>query len=162
METEKDQHFMVDRDIISRIVSLASIGKGEEVLEIGAGTGNLTEALARAGGKIAAIEIDPSLIPSLKERLRPFKNVKIISGNGLDYLKKSSPEKIVSNIPYAICEPLFRILYHKGFSMAVLTVPKGFLDRPTTSFYTEAFLEIEKAFDVPRKAFLNALFPPSR
>jgi 16S rRNA (adenine1518-N6/adenine1519-N6)-dimethyltransferase len=160
MVLEKDQHFMVDPEAIRRIVSLAGIKKGEAVLEIGPGSGNLTEALSRTQGEITAVEIDRNLSKQLTKRLQSRKNVTIITGNGLDYIKKHTKlNKIVSNLPYAICEPLLQILFFLGFKKVVLTVPRKFFenllieDKSVLSFYCSAFLKVEKAFDVPRKAF---------
>jgi 16S rRNA (adenine1518-N6/adenine1519-N6)-dimethyltransferase len=159
MSLEKDQHFMVDPKIIKRIVSLAGVKKGEPVLEIGPGTGNLTEDLAKTQGKITAIEIDTSLGKELKKRTKPYRNVEVLIGNGLDYIKKRTKiNKIVSNLPYAICEPLFQILFLRDFEKAVLTVPRKFYENllsgeTALSFFCNTFLKVEKCFDVPREAF---------
>ena len=90
------QHFLMDRGATMRIASYADLGPEDNVLEIGPGTGNLTEALASRAGHVYAVEIDPDLAAQLSGR---FSNVQVIKG---DALKVELPHynKIVSNLPY--------------------------------------------------------------
>jgi len=161
MRVSKDQHMMIDKAIIKIMVSAARIRPSDTVLEIGPGTGNLTRELARKAKKVVAIEIDRSFRPELKK----LRNVKAIFGNALQELGREGLvfDKVVANIPYAICEPLLARLMEKDFGLAVLTVPKGFSGIMTarkggrlysrTSLIASTLLEIEVLTDVPRKAF---------
>jgi 16S rRNA (adenine1518-N6/adenine1519-N6)-dimethyltransferase len=162
MEVKHDQHMMVASDVIRRIVELAGIRPGETVLEIGAGSGNLTRALAaKAGkkGKVIAVEIDKKYAAELKK----IRNVKVITGNALKEIDGLEFDRLVANIPYAICEPLIGMLAEKEFKLAILTVPKGFAGIVTakkgskayskTSIMTRVFFDIEVVLDVPREAF---------
>jgi 16S rRNA A1518/A1519 N6-dimethyltransferase RsmA/KsgA/DIM1 with predicted DNA glycosylase/AP lyase activity len=127
-------------------------------LEIGAGTGNLTAVLAKAGAKVTAVELDGGLAKELKKRFARSWGVDVVEGNGLKLLKKANAGKIVANIPYAICEPLIQSLKAVDFELAVLTVPKGFAENITsdgTKLGLECgiFFEIDVLFDVPAAAF---------
>lgn len=120
-----DQHFVIDEDVLLRVLELADIGEDETILEIGAGTGNLTELLAERAKKVYSIEIDPELREELEKALSESPNVKIIWGNALE-IEWPKFDKLVSNIPYSISEPLIQKLIFCNFKVAVLLVPKHF------------------------------------
>ncbi len=154
-----DQHFMVNEEILEKIVKSAEIKKGESVLEIGAGTGNLTRLLLKEKGMVTSIEIDKKLFPLLQTWFSG-KKIRLINGNGLDYIKRNEFDKIVSNIPYAICEPLINELVRKDFERAVLTIPERFLRRLTEKgsllSLSRCFFSIEVVCSTARDDF----FPP--
>jgi 16S rRNA (adenine1518-N6/adenine1519-N6)-dimethyltransferase len=110
------QHFLVDRGAIMRIASYADLGPQDNVLEIGPGPGNLTEALASHAGRVHAVEIDPDLAAQLSGR---FSNVQVIRS---DALKVELPNynKIVSNLPYQISSRITYRLLSRPFEKAVL------------------------------------------
>ncbi len=157
MPVSLDQHMMVDIRILEKIVAASELKKGECVLEVGAGTGNLTRMLSSTKANITAIELDPQLAAVLKERFSGCRNVKIIEGNALKLLKKLEFDKLVSNIPYAICEPLMLLLRNIDFDAAVLTMPKRFLERLKSGsrlgLENSIFFEIRELFRVPGRAF---------
>jgi len=124
---QKDQHFMRDAETIRKIVVLADIGSNEKVIEIGAGRGALTKELAKSARRVIAIELDSTLKPVLEKKLGSIGNVSILIKNALK--ADLSADKIVGNIPYAICEPLLRKLPMYEFKKAVLTVSKSFAYR---------------------------------
>jgi len=64
---KKDQHFLIDKQVLERIIEYGKLTKADTVLEIGAGYGNLTAKLAKKAGKVIAIEVDPELAPSIKK-----------------------------------------------------------------------------------------------
>ena len=72
------QNFLVDRNILEKIVATANITKATGVIEIGPGFGALTEKLAQHADKVVAFEIDERLIPILNETLASYQNVTII------------------------------------------------------------------------------------
>lgn len=163
MAVEHDQHFMTDLRILERIAKAADISEGDRILEIGAGTGNLTRVLANSGAKIIAVELDEELARALKDRFSGRKNVEVVEGNALKLLGTLKFDKIVANIPYAICEPLMRRMMTADFSLAVLTVPQGFAGILAASKGSDAFsrlslmsqalFDIDVLFSVPEKAF---------
>lgn len=111
------QHFVVDQNTIRRIVRLAEVVEGDRILEVGAGIGTLTLALADSAAHVKAIEIDKKLIPALVEALQGRPNVDVVVGDALrlDYPKLTAglPHRLVSNLPYNIATPLVAtILQH--------------------------------------------------
>jgi 16S rRNA (adenine1518-N6/adenine1519-N6)-dimethyltransferase len=140
-----DQHFLIDKRILKRILELAELNKKETVLEIGAGKGNLTKLLAKKAKKVCAIEKDESLFNELKKL---NKNIKPILG---DALKIEFPrfDKIISNIPYSISEPLIQKLLYHNFKLGVLLVSEKFSriltgkKRTKLSLISETFFEVE-------------------
>ena len=76
------QHFLINPRILDKIVAAAEISNNDTVLEIGPGTGNLTEKLSIKAGKVIAIEKDRRLIESLKEKFKN-KNVEIVESDVL-------------------------------------------------------------------------------
>jgi 16S rRNA (adenine1518-N6/adenine1519-N6)-dimethyltransferase len=158
----RDQHFMTDAKILERIVSAAGIS-GRTVLEIGAGRGSLTRELAKKAGKVIAIEIDRKFERDLEENLRGFENVELIFGNALEIIKKRKFDKMVSNIPYAICESLLQELVFLEFESAVLTLPGPFVQRikakpgdknfSRLSILAGEFFGIKTLFEIPKEAF---------
>jgi 16S rRNA (adenine1518-N6/adenine1519-N6)-dimethyltransferase len=108
--TSLGQHFLVDPNTIRKITRLAAVSPGELILEVGAGVGALTLALAEAGAEVIAIEQDRGLEPALNETLARVPGVSLVWGDalGLDFarLLGDRPARVVSNLPYQIATPL--------------------------------------------------------
>ncbi|VVB63907.1 putative ribosomal RNA small subunit methyltransferase A [uncultured archaeon] len=132
------QNFLVDRDVLLRIADYAELNPVDNVLEIGAGTGNLTEVLSRRAGRVYAVEVDSGLTAGLKGRFANVKNVKVIDG---DALKVELPDysKIVSNLPYQISSKITYRLLSKPFDLAVLMYQKEFAKRLIAAPGTTAY-----------------------
>ena len=75
------QNFLIDETYLAKITEAAHINKNIDVLEIGAGIGNLTRYLAAAARHVTAVELDQQLIPILKKVTRDFANVRIVRGD---------------------------------------------------------------------------------
>ena len=121
---KKDQHFLIDQQVLGRIIEYAQLNSSDTVLEIGAGYGNLTEKLAQKAGKVIAIEVDTELASSLDR----FENVEVIIGDALklDFLRFN---KVISNLPYSISSPVtFKLLEYK-FDMGILMYQHEFAKR---------------------------------
>ena len=73
------QNFLIDENVLSKIVECSAIDKNSGVIEIGPGFGTLTQRLCMAAGKVVAIEIDKTAIPILEDNLSDFDNLKIIN-----------------------------------------------------------------------------------
>ena len=106
------QNFITDYNLLRAIVSDAGVTRDDTALEIGAGAGTLTRALAESAGRVVAFEIDPSLSPVLDESLAGLNNVEVIMDDvtkwtdaELDELT-GSDYKVAANLPYYITTPL--------------------------------------------------------
>lgn len=113
--TARGQHFLVDPNTIRKIVRVAAVSPGELILEVGAGVGALSVALAAAGAEVVAIEQDRGLEPALTETLSRVEGVSVVWDDALtaDYerLIGGRRARMVSNLPYQIATPLvLRIL----------------------------------------------------
>ena len=101
------QNFLVDENIIKKIIDEAALNADDTVIEVGAGAGFVTEKLAEIAKKVIAIELDENAIEVLQEL--PYENIEIIHQ---DILKTDisglveSPVKIIANIPYYITSPI--------------------------------------------------------
>ncbi|MFY9417146.1 MAG: rRNA adenine dimethyltransferase family protein, partial [bacterium] len=114
------QNFLVDENILKKIIAAAELGPEDTVLEIGPGIGVLTGPLAEVARQVIAVEIDKGLIPVLEENLAAYPNVQIIWGDILKVEQgellaaATTPFKVVANLPYYITSPVI---------MALLTGP---------------------------------------
>jgi len=106
------QNFLIDRSVLRRIIEAAEINAGDQVLELGAGTGVLTRELARHARRVVAVELERNMLSLLAETTRNFANVELIERNLLyvDPVEIFGAEayKLVANLPYYITAPTFR------------------------------------------------------
>ena len=101
------QNFVVDANTVHKIARLADVGSGDFVLEIGAGLGSLTLALAETGANVVAVEIDNGLVEVLRANTKHLTNVEVIHADAmqLDWqplLTKSKHWHVVANLPYNV------------------------------------------------------------
>ena len=100
------QNFLSDPNIAAKIVSLARIDKGTDVVEIGAGTGTLTRPLARVARTVVAYEVDPHLEPILAETTGGIPNIEIRIADAsrvrLEDELTGAPWTLVANLPYNV------------------------------------------------------------
>lgn len=137
------QNFLVNDAIIKKICNLANINKGDNVIEIGPGLGTLTIALLKYGARVLAIEKDTNMYQILKENVGIYCpdnacNLQIEQADALKIDKeiikdfaKTSPIKMVSNLPYNVAAPLI-ITYFQNYecmNQACVMVQKEIADR---------------------------------
>jgi 16S rRNA (adenine1518-N6/adenine1519-N6)-dimethyltransferase len=122
------QHHVIDPSLLERIVGYADISKKNEVLEIGAGIGNLTRLLAERARKVIAVERDGRFVKILRERLRGYPNTKIVHGDALQ-VKLPKFDKVVANLPYGISSDVTFMLLDHDFELAVLMYQWEFAER---------------------------------
>lgn len=148
----KDQHFCIDESILQTLSKTAQLKKDDIILEIGPGPGMLTREIAKHVKKLIAIELDTTLKPLLQDLP---KNVDLHFGNALTILPLHKEfNKLISNLPYQICEPLLQYLTTaKHLELSVLTVPKTFAVKAQQHPIFSSFFKIEVIKDVPKEAF---------
>ncbi len=124
------QNFLIDENILKKIISGAELTSEDIVVEVGPGVGTLTTALAQHAAKVVAVEIDQSLKPILEETLEGSDNVKVIYGDilklNLDELisndLSSQPFKVVANLPYYITTPIIMNFLENQYPYISITV----------------------------------------
>ncbi|MCC6615042.1 MAG: ribosomal RNA small subunit methyltransferase A [Anaerolineae bacterium] len=108
------QNFLHDPNVLEKIVASADLTPGTTVLEIGAGTGALTDVLARHAGRVLALEVDERLEPILRDRLGIYDNVQLEFADVLQTdvatLMGDQPYVVVANVPYYITSAILRHL----------------------------------------------------
>ena len=108
---ELGQNFVVDPNTVRRIAHLAAVGPGDRVVEVGAGLGSLTLALAETGAAVTAVEIDTGLAAALRDVVRGVAGVTVVEGDAmaLDWpqlLGDATGWVLVANLPYNVATPL--------------------------------------------------------
>jgi len=128
-EKTGDEHLMIDDSMLEKICGYANLSKKDSVIEVGAGTGNLTEKLSAKAGMVYAIEKEDQMFEELSRRLAGG-NVELIHA---DATKIPFPKysKIVSNLPYSISRKITKKFLLHGFDSAVLVYQKEFADKLT-------------------------------
>ena len=124
------QNFLIDGNIVRKIVSEANITSNDYVLEIGPGMGTLTEELALRAKKVVAVELDNTLLPVLDETLKKYNNVEIVHGDILKIdiekliQKKlgNGPVKVVANLPYYVTTPIIGKLIEDDLNLESIIV----------------------------------------
>jgi 16S rRNA (adenine1518-N6/adenine1519-N6)-dimethyltransferase len=161
------QHFLVSPRILAGIMRLAELDPDDVVLEIGAGTGILTEALANKVGRVLALELDRDLIAPLRQRFAERPQVEIIHADALsfDLDQLPAPLKIVANLPYGTAVAILtRLLVQRSrWRCAVVMLQREVAERlyarPGTKAYGSLTLlahwyaTVDKGFHVPPSAF---------
>jgi 16S rRNA (adenine1518-N6/adenine1519-N6)-dimethyltransferase len=170
------QHFLVDRNILNKVIRTAQVGKGDVVLEVGPGLGEMTLSLARQAKKVIAIEIDPKLVEILKEKIVDYPNVEVIKGDILKidfdpFLhREGHPIKVVANLPYRISTPLlFRFIESRQvFSNLTLMLQKEVVERMVASPGQKEYGPLSifiQLVSIPSIRFFiksSAFFPPPK
>lgn len=145
------QNFMIDANIVRAIADAAEISQTDVILEVGPGTGTLTEELLARAGRVIAVEIDRDLAQLLLARFADNPKFQLIEGDALDGKHALNPTlvaairaakgsaqpggpappavKLVANLPYNIASPLVIELLLEGIDSLVFTVQKEVADR---------------------------------
>lgn len=125
------QNFLIDKNILDKIVAAADLGQDKGALEIGPGIGALTERLAQEAGKVAAVEIDNRLIPILEEVLSPYPHVAVVHGDVLktdlaklwaERFAGCSTVSVVANLPYYVTTPIVMTLLEQRLPLDRIVV----------------------------------------
>ena len=170
------QHFLVDRNILIKVVRAAGIEETDIVLEVGPGLGVLTLALAKEAKKVIAVEIDKKLVEILQEKVADCPNVEIIRKDIMevdfnDLIERGGqPLKVVANLPYQISTPLlFRFIESRSvFASLTLMLQKEVAERMTATpggkdyGPLSIFTQIVSDFSIQFLIKPSAFFPPPK
>lgn len=126
------QNFLINDEVVEKIVDSADVNKEDLIIEIGPGLGNLTELLLERAGKVIAIELDDRMLKILKDRFSLYTNLDIINQDVLkvnlnDIIKENKigdikSVKIVANLPYYITTPIITKLLEDKLDIESITV----------------------------------------
>lgn len=168
------QNFLIDTNVIDRILEGARVKEGDYVIEVGPGIGTLTKEMGRSAEKVVAIEIDKTLIPILEETLVDFPNIEVINQDILkvnvqELVKEKlngGPVKLVANLPYYITTPIVMKFLEEDIPVTdiVVMVQKEVADRmnakPSTKDYgalsvaVQYYCDTEIVAKAPRHMFV--------
>ena len=168
------QNFLIDTNVIDRILEGARVKEGDYVIEVGPGIGTLTKEMGRSAEKVVAIEIDKTLIPILEETLEDFPNIEVINQDILkvnvqELVKEKlngGPVKLVANLPYYITTPIVMKFLEEDIPVTdiVVMVQKEVADRmnakPKTKDYgalsvaVQYYCDTEIVAKAPRHMFM--------
>ncbi len=163
-ETSEDFYMLTDEKMIKAIVEKAEIRDTDTVLEIGGGTGNITSEIIKYAGKVIVIEKNKKYVGILEEKFRSDR-LTIVEGNILD-MAFPFFNKIISNPPFSIIEPLFLKLIGErryNFENSVFILPESFLKKMVAPPFSPLFGVVSALFmafydvgifaEVPSEAF---------
>ncbi|WP_343345735.1 16S rRNA (adenine(1518)-N(6)/adenine(1519)-N(6))-dimethyltransferase RsmA [Terrisporobacter petrolearius] len=168
------QNFLIDTNVIDRIIEGARVKEGDYVIEVGPGIGTLTKEMGKTAQKVVAIEIDKTLIPILEETLSDFPNIEVINQDILkvdvqELVKEKlsgGPVKLIANLPYYITTPIVMKFLEEDIPVTdiVVMVQKEVADRmnakPNTKDYgalsvaVQYYCDTEIVAKAPRHMFM--------
>ncbi|QQT21562.1 16S rRNA (adenine(1518)-N(6)/adenine(1519)-N(6))-dimethyltransferase RsmA [Staphylococcus pasteuri] len=169
------QNFLIDVNIINKIIDASNIDKSTGIIEVGPGMGSLTEQLAKHAKKVMSFEIDHRLIPVLKETLAPYDNVTIINEDILkadiasavsEHLNDCDKIMVVANLPYYITTLILLNLMQQdipidGYVVMMqkevgerLNAEVGTKAYGSLSIVTQYYTETSKVLTVPKTVFM--------
>ncbi|MCM1143899.1 MAG: 16S rRNA (adenine(1518)-N(6)/adenine(1519)-N(6))-dimethyltransferase RsmA [Blautia sp.] len=130
LQKKYGQNFLIDRNILEKIVDAAQITGEDYVLEIGPGIGTMTQYLAERAKLVLAVEIDKNLIPILQDTLGGYPNVTVLNADILkvdirqlmEGLSGGKPVKVVANLPYYITTPIIMTLFESHIALQSITI----------------------------------------
>ena len=144
------QNFLIDLNILSKIVGAAGLTKEKGAIEIGPGIGALTEQLSRQAGKVVAIEIDQRLLPILADTLSPYPHTEVVHGDVLEMdvaslirekFTEQSSVSVVANLPYYVTSAILMKLLEDRLPLEtiVVMIQKEVAERISASPGTKAY-----------------------
>lgn len=163
------QNFIVDRNIIDKIVKVSDINKNSHVLEVGPGIGSLTEALCEKAKHVVAVEIDSHMVSILKDTCGNLSNLEIIHADFLDVDVNSLCKEsltVCANLPYYVTTPILFKLFESNctFDKIVVMVQKEVAQRfnakkdskqyNSLSIFVQTCFDIKIEFDVSKHVFI--------
>jgi len=169
------QNFIIDVNVLQKIIKAASINEKSGVIEVGPGIGSLTEQLAIFADRVVSYEIDQRLLPILSETLADYPNVSIVNEDILKanvkadierYFEEDQPIHVVANLPYYVTTPILLHLLHSKANIDSMTVmmqkevAERIAAKPNTKAYgslsiaVQFYSEAKVVMDVPKTVFV--------
>ena len=167
------QNFMIDQNLLRIVADAGNPSAGDVILEIGPGTGTLTEELLSRGAQVIAVEIDRDLAAMLRERFKDENRFTLIEGDALDSKhalnrellaainSKDPPPKLIANLPYNIASPLIIELLLAGVELLAFTVQKEVADRLRAAPGTDAYGALSVMVQLLAKVGILRTLPPT-
>lgn len=165
------QNFLIDTNILEKIINACNITDKDCILEIGPGIGTMTQYLAKNAREVVTVEIDKALIPILEETLSDFNNVTIINqdilkvdiGQIVEEKNGGRPVKVAANLPYYITTPIIMGLLesHVPIESITVMVQKEVADRMQTGPGTKDYGALSLAVQYYVKPEVIVQVPPS-
>lgn len=167
------QNFLVDRNVVERIIASFNPQTDQTIIEIGPGRGALTSLLIEKAKRVVAIEFDRDLVAQLRAKLSASPNFELIEADALNInfcaaIQPAECARVVANLPYNIATAILQRLIEQRHCLTDMTLmlqrevvdritaAAGSSERGYLSVFVEAYCETEKLFDVAPQAFQPA------
>ncbi len=170
------QNFLIDRNVVNKILDAADIQTGDCILEIGPGAGTLTQAIAERGAKVVAVEIDRDMVEIVSSILCDYPNASVVNA---DILRIDLPQflhehfgeskvKVLGNLPYYITSPIISEIFLAGTQVERIVImtqkevaerlkaSPGTKDYGSLSIFVQYHAEVELVSHVSKNVFLPA------
>jgi 16S rRNA (adenine1518-N6/adenine1519-N6)-dimethyltransferase len=159
------QNFLVNASAIDTIITATNPKPSEIILEIGSGTGNITDHLLKSGAIVICVEVDPRLGQILEDRFSSYSTFTLIQGDAAR-INLPQTNKVIGNLPFSAAAPILFKLAAKKYPFLVLTFQSEFAQKmmalPNSSAYgrlsvmSQLFFSIESLLKLPPKMFYPA------
>ena len=177
------QNFMIDQNLVRTVADAGRLTPGDCVIEVGPGTGTLTEELLQRAGQVVAVEIDRNLAKLLRKTFADYANFQLIEGDALAGKHELNPAlaasvaearqsghavKLVANLPYSAASPLVIEMLIAGTQLLAFTVQKEVAQRleakPGTAAYgpLSVMAQMLSRVEVLRRLPPQAFWPPPK
>jgi 16S rRNA (adenine1518-N6/adenine1519-N6)-dimethyltransferase len=180
IDARRGQNFLVDLNLVELLVKSAAIGPDDVVLEVGTGTGVVTERTSGLAAHVVTAEIDPRLAQLARERLVDRANVTLVEGDALAGKHRFAPELLaavdaalaasprgrlllVANLPYCVATPVISNLLARPrpFDAAVVTVQREMAERMTAVAGTHSYNALSVWVGAQCRGEIVRVLPPS-
>ena len=180
IDARRGQNFLVDLNLLDLLERTAGVTAADAVLEVGAGTGALTERLARAAGRVVTVEIDPRLAQLARERVIECDNVHLVEGDvlagkhrlapavlaAIDEARAACPQGrllVVANLPYCVATPVISNLLAlpRPFDAAIVTVQREMAERMTAAAGSHSYNALSVWIGSQCRSEIVRILPPS-
>jgi 16S rRNA (adenine1518-N6/adenine1519-N6)-dimethyltransferase len=173
------QHFLIDLNLMRKLVAAADVTAADTVLEVGPGTGSLTELLLACGARVVAVEIDHGLQAILRRRLAEHPGFTLVQGDALGGKHRVNPfvlqilaarpprpggaYKLVANLPYQIATPLLMdlLMVEPRFERLTCTIQREVGERLVAAPRSEAYGTVSVVTQTLANLLPRAIIPPT-